>query len=138
MDAFGLKIGFPDSFVDYGPLEIRRGRHLENVLAARAFEWSRTLGWMNAPTDRSRWLMLPQTVNAYHYPEMNEIVFPAAILQPPFFNMDADDAVNYASMGAVRRGTPCPVSGSNHLISFAFFNVPRLPRLPFVCPAPLP
>jgi predicted metalloendopeptidase len=74
---------------------------LTMVFKAKAFEHAREVKEMNHPTDRDKWFMTPQTVNAYYHPSLNEIVFPAAILQPPFFNSDADDAVNYGAMGAV-------------------------------------
>jgi predicted metalloendopeptidase len=101
MSAFGVKIGYPDSWVDYGAVHIVQGDHLGNVLRARAFEHTRQMAFADAPTDRSRWLMLPQQINAYYHPNLNEIVFPAAILQPPFFDAAADDAVNFGSFGAV-------------------------------------
>ena len=72
-----------------------------NVVRARVFEYDRNLDKLGKPIDRSEWFMTPQTVNAYYNPEMNEIVFPAAVLQPPFFNPRADDAVNYGAIGAV-------------------------------------
>jgi len=101
MAAFGVKIGYPDSWVDYTNVHVVQGDHLGNVLRARAFEHQRQMAFADAPTDRSRWLMLPQQINAYYHPNLNEIVFPAAILQPPFFDASADDAVNLGSFGAV-------------------------------------
>ena len=71
------------------------------VFRAEAFDHRRTVDEMNAPTDRQKWFMTPQTVNAYYHPSLNEIVFPAAILQPPFFHPDADDALNYGAMGGL-------------------------------------
>lgn len=94
-------VGYPDNWIDYGALRVVQGDHLGNVLRARAFEHRRQMAFADAPTDRSRWLMLPQQINAYYHPNLNEIVFPAAILQPPFFDATADDAVNLGSFGAV-------------------------------------
>jgi predicted metalloendopeptidase len=101
MERFKVKIGYPDRWLDYSTLAVQDGRHLENVFAARRFQFNLELSRMNAPTDRSRWFMTPQTVNAYYHPSLNEIVFPAAILQPPFFDPRADEAVNFGSLGAV-------------------------------------
>jgi len=101
MNGFGVKIGFPDEWLDYSNLDVRVDEHLANVLRSRAFEHRREMKYADAPTDKKRWLMLPQQINAYYHPNLNEIVFPAAILQPPFFNSEADDAVNYGSFGAV-------------------------------------
>ncbi len=93
--AFGVKIGYPDKWRDYSALEITRTSYFENVLRAHAFETKRNLAKLGKPIDRTEWGMTPATVNAYYSPTMNEIVFPAGILQPPFFYADADDAVNY-------------------------------------------
>ena len=101
MQGFGVKIGYPDKWIDYTTLEVRAGDHLGNVQRARAFEHRRAMGFADAPTDKTRWLMLPQQINAYYHPNLNEIVFPAAILQPPFFDATADEAVNFGSFGAV-------------------------------------
>jgi putative endopeptidase len=101
LDAFTPKIGYPDSWRDYSRLHIERGDLLGNVARAVAFDTDRELAKVGAPVDRGEWFMTPQTVNAYYNPGMNEIVFPAAILQPPFFDPDADDAVNYGGIGAV-------------------------------------
>ena len=98
---FTPKIGYPDKWRDYSKLEIRRDDLVGNARRAEAFELERNLGKLGRPIDRSEWMMTPQTVNAYYNPGMNEIVFPAAILQPPFFDLDADDAVNYGGIGAV-------------------------------------
>ncbi|HTY02431.1 MAG TPA: M13-type metalloendopeptidase [Rhodocyclaceae bacterium] len=95
------KIGYPDRWRDYGKLEIDRNDLVGNVMRARQFEFARDVNKLGRPIDRSEWLMTPQTVNAYYNPAMNEVVFPAAILQPPFFNVAADDAVNYGGIGAV-------------------------------------
>jgi len=102
MNRFKTKIGFPDKWIDYGPMQIAAGQpYLTMIFASRAFHHQREVEEMNAPTDKDRWFMTPQTVNAYYHPSLNEIVFPAAILQAPFFIPDADDAVNYGAMGAV-------------------------------------
>jgi predicted metalloendopeptidase len=99
--SFTVKIGYPDQWKNYAGLEIRRGDLLGNVRRANEFEFDRQVAKLGKPLDRSEWLMSPQTVNAYYYPPMNEIVFPAAILHPPFFDPQADDAVNYGAIGAV-------------------------------------
>jgi putative endopeptidase len=101
LNAFGVKIGYPDKWRDYTPLKIRRGSFFDNVLGAAAFEFRRDIAHLGKPIDRTEWGMSPPTVNAYYSPTMNEIVFPAGILQPPFFYADADDAVNYGGIGAV-------------------------------------
>ena len=98
---FTPKIGYPDKWRDYSGLEIRRDDLVGNVRRADAFELDRNLKKLGGPVDRGEWHMTPQTVNAYFNPGMNEIVFPAAILQPPFFDLKADDAVNYGGIGAV-------------------------------------
>jgi putative endopeptidase len=95
------KIGYPDKWRDYETLRIARGDLWGNVLRAREFEYRRNLDKLGKPVDRSEWGMTPQTINAYYNPLMNEIVFPAAILQPPFFNVRADDAANYGGIVAV-------------------------------------
>jgi len=101
LDQFYPKIGYPEKWRDYTKLEIRRDDLLGNLQRAAAFELQRNLDKLGKPVDRSEWFMTPQTVNAYYNPGMNEIVFPAAILQPPFFNMAADEAVNYGAIGSV-------------------------------------
>ncbi len=98
---FTVKIGYPDKWKDYSKLAIAADDLVGNLLRSAAVEHQRGLDKLGKPIDRSEWLMTPQTVNAYYYPPMNEIVFPAAILQPPFFNVAADDAVNYGGIGAV-------------------------------------
>jgi predicted metalloendopeptidase len=98
---FTYKIGYPDEWRDYSALVIDRGDLLGNVQRGSAFEYDRELAKLGGPVDRKEWGMTPQTVNAYFNATMNEIVFPAAILQPPFFDMEADDAVNYGGIGAV-------------------------------------
>ncbi len=101
LDAFTPKIGYPDVWRDYSSIEVVADDLVGNTRRSSAFELDRNLAKIGKPIDRTEWLMLPQTVNAYYMPSMNEIVFPAAILQPPFFDMDADDAVNYGGIGAV-------------------------------------
>jgi len=96
-----VKIGYPDRWRDYGGLSITRGDLIGSVINARGFAHDYQTGKLGRPVDRSEWDMTPQTVNAYYDPTMNEIVFPAAILQPPFFNADADDAANYGGIGVV-------------------------------------
>lgn len=101
MDAFTAKIGYPDKWKDYSDLEINRGPFVLNVMAANRHAFAQDLAKIGKPVDRTEWHMTPQTVNAYYNPLQNEIVFPAGILQPPFFNFAADDAVNYGGIGAV-------------------------------------
>ena len=101
LGLFNVKIGYPDRWRDYSDLEVQPDALYANVLRAVRFDVNRELGKLGGPVDRDEWFMTPQTVNAYYSPTMNEIVFPAAILQPPFFNVDADDAVNYGAIGAV-------------------------------------
>jgi len=99
--AFTNKIGYPDKWRDYSTLTIKPGHFLNNQVAVREYERRRTLSRIGQPVDRAEWGMTPPTVNAYYNPSMNEIVFPAGIMQPPFFDPKADDAVNYGGMGAV-------------------------------------
>lgn len=101
LEAFTPKIGYPVRWRDYSALVVEPDDLVGNVRRAHAFEQDRELGKIGRPLDRDEWFMTPQTVNAYYNPGMNEIVFPAAILQPPFFDPDADDAVNYGGIGAV-------------------------------------
>jgi putative endopeptidase len=96
-----VKIGYPVTWRDYSRLKIVPGELVEDVIRAESFDYERNLNKLGQPIDRTEWDMSPQTVNAYYDPEKNEIVFPAAILRPPFFNVAADDAVNYGSIGAV-------------------------------------
>jgi len=98
---FTVKIGYPDQWRDYSALEIKPGDLVGNLTRATEFEYQRNLNKLGKPIDRNEWGMTPQTVNAYYNPEMNEIVFPAAILQPPFFDANADAALNYGGIGAV-------------------------------------
>ena len=98
---FTPKIGYPDKWRDYSALSIDKADLVGNVTRAQEFEYQRNINKLGKPVDRGEWGMTPQTLNAYYNPEMNEIVFPAAILQPPYFDAEADDAVNYGSIGAV-------------------------------------
>lgn len=98
---FTYKIGYPDKWKDYSGLEIKADDLVGNYMRYARFEYQGMIDKLGKPIDRTEWGMTPQTVNAYYSPVKNEIVFPAAILQPPFFNMDADDAVNYGAIGAV-------------------------------------
>jgi len=98
---FMTKIGYPVKPRDYSALQIVKGDLLGDVIRAQQFEYQRNLNKLGQPIDRDEWGMNAQTVNAYYNPELNEIVFPAAILQPPFFNAKADDAANYGGIGAV-------------------------------------
>lgn len=95
------KMGYPDQWRDYSALAIERDSYVMNFFRGNEFEFNRNLAKFGKPIDKAEWFMPPQTVNAYYNPLMNEIVFPAGILQPPFFNPEADDAVNYGSMGAI-------------------------------------
>jgi putative endopeptidase len=99
--AFTVKIGYPDKWRDYSALKIDRASYPQNVMRGDMFEMDRLLKKIGKPVDRTEWGMTPPTVNAYYSPNMNEIVFPAGIMQPPFFDPKADDAVNYGGMGAV-------------------------------------
>ncbi|MFW5974888.1 MAG: M13 family metallopeptidase, partial [Bacteroidota bacterium] len=101
LETMNVKIGYPDKWRDYSGLEISKQPFVRNVLAAQAFNRQYNLNKINKPVDPDEWHMPPQMVNAYYSPSKNEIVFPAAILQPPFFFMDADDAVNYGAIGVV-------------------------------------
>lgn len=101
LSKFNSKIGYPDEWKDYSQLEINQTELLRNMKRSAMVEYQRMIDKLGQPIDRGEWFMTPQTVNAYYNPPMNEVVFPAAILQPPFFNMDADDAVNYGAIGAV-------------------------------------
>ena len=101
LDALGVKVGYPDKWIDYSALVIDRGPYVMNILRANDFATKRDIAKIGKPVDRALWGMTPPTVNAYYNPNMNEIVFPAGILQPPFFDKDSDDAVNYGGIGAV-------------------------------------
>ncbi|MEQ1439183.1 M13-type metalloendopeptidase [Fontimonas sp. SYSU GA230001] len=101
LSKFTPKIGYPNKWKDYSKLEVRADDLVGNVMRSNQVEHDRETAKLGGPIDRDEWHMTPQTVNAYYNPGMNEIVFPAAILQPPFFDMNADDAVNYGGIGAV-------------------------------------
>ncbi len=101
LDAFLNKIGYPDKWRDYSSMQIDRNSYVANRFRANAFEKHRDINKIGRPVDRTEWGMSPPTVNAYYNPQINEIVFPAGILQPPYFDADADDALNYGGMGAV-------------------------------------
>ena len=101
LDAFVRKIGYPDRWRSYEPLQVSRGAYYNNAVSAGEFDFRRNLGKIGKPIDRSEWGMTPPTVNAYYNASMNEIVFPAGILQSPFFSEHADDAFNYGGIGAV-------------------------------------
>jgi putative endopeptidase len=99
--AFNTKIGYPDKWRDWTGLATSRESYYGNVAAANAFNYRWQLGKIGKPVDKAEWAMTPQTINAYYDPQRNEIVFPAAILQPPFFDPQADEALNYGAIGAV-------------------------------------
>ena len=101
LSSFIVKIGYPDKWRDYSALTISRDSYFANIMRAAEFESKYQLAKIGKPVDRSTWYMTPQTVNAYYNPSTNEICFPAGILQPPFFDMNADDAFNYGAIGVV-------------------------------------
>ncbi|PWB72010.1 peptidase, partial [candidate division GN15 bacterium] len=101
LSTFTAKIGYPDKWRDYSALTIDRSSYVANLRRASEFEYRRQMDKIGKPVDRTEWGMPPQTINAYYNPLLNEICFPAAILQPPVFDGDMDDAVNYGAMGAV-------------------------------------
>ncbi|MBC8046205.1 MAG: M13 family metallopeptidase, partial [Fimbriimonadaceae bacterium] len=101
LNTIMVKVAYPDKWRDYSKLDIDRGPYVLNVMKSLEFEAQRNLDKIGKPVDKGEWGMTPQTVNAYYNPSNNEIVFPAAILQPPFFDPKADDAINYAAIGAV-------------------------------------
>ena len=101
LEKMGVKVGYPDKWRDYSGLSISSESYVLNVLYSQAFEFRYSMDKVGKPVDPTEWGMTPQTVNAYYNPNRNEIVFPAGILQPPFFNLDADDAVNYGAIGFV-------------------------------------
>ena len=101
LEAINVKIGYPDKWKDYSDLDIVSDCYAQNIKNGLAFGFRQNMDKVGKPVDRTEWFMTPQTVNAYYSPTMNEIVFPAAILQPPFFNLNADDAVNYGAIGMV-------------------------------------
>jgi len=101
LEGFGYKIGYPDEWLDYTGLEIRPDEWMSNRIAANRFEFDRQIAKLGQPVDPHEWSMAPHVVNAYYHPLRNEIVFPAGMLQPPFFTEDADDPVNYGAIGSV-------------------------------------
>lgn len=96
-----VKVGYPDKWKDYSAYKVVPGKYFENLVSAAKFQYRENLEDLTKPIDLDKWEMLPQEVNAYYHPLRNEVVFPAGILQPPFFNMNADDAVNYGGIGVV-------------------------------------
>ncbi|MDP4292057.1 MAG: M13 family metallopeptidase, partial [Bacteroidota bacterium] len=101
LEKINVKVGYPDKWIDYTTLAVSKDSYFANVAKANHFAFKRNLEKIGKPIDRTEWEMTPQTVNAYYNPNMNEIVFPAGILQPPFFYIDGDDAVNYGAIGVV-------------------------------------
>jgi putative endopeptidase len=101
LDSFAVKIGYPDKWRDYSALKLSRDSVIQNMAAANEFEFKRQIAKVGKPVDRNEWYMSAPTVNAYYNPEMNEIVFPAGILQPPFFDANGSDAANYGAIGMV-------------------------------------
>jgi len=101
LDAFGVKIGYPDVWRDWSGLDVRRDAYCANRIAASRFEVDRMLARLQEDVDRNEWELPPHIINAYYHPLRNEIVFPAGILQPPFFDPEADDAVNFGGIGTV-------------------------------------
>jgi predicted metalloendopeptidase len=105
LNSLTIKIGYPDKWKDYSALTVQSpadgGSYFENLRNVAAWNWKKDLDKLGKPVDKTEWGMSPQTVNAYYNPSYNEIVFPAAILQPPFYNYQADEAVNYGGIGAV-------------------------------------
>ena len=101
LSKFNTKLGYPDKWKDYSKLEIKRDSYFENVMRCSEFDFNDMISKLGKPVDKTEWQIQPHTVNAYYEPTLNEIVFPAAIMQPPFFSADADDAMNYGAIGAV-------------------------------------
>ena len=101
LNTIYIKIGYPNKWRDYSGLEIKNDSYYANVVRSNEFDMAYNFSKINKPVDKDEWLMTPQTVNAYYNPTTNEICFPAAILQPPFFNMKADEAANYGAIGVV-------------------------------------
>lgn len=101
LEKINVKVGYPDKWKDYSNLNISRDSYFQNILNSRRFSFEKDMKELGKPVDRAKWGMSPQTVNAYYSPNMNEIVFPAGILQPPFFFANGDDAVNYGGIGVV-------------------------------------
>ncbi|WP_165488616.1 MULTISPECIES: M13 family metallopeptidase [Dyella] len=113
LSTLHVKIGYPDRWRDYSQLDIRAGDLVGNVRRARSFEYNRNIGKLGHAVDKDEWYITPQTVDAYQYPPQNEIVFPAGLMQPPFFDVDAEDAANYGAIGA----------SIGHEISHGFDNI---------------
>ena len=101
LDAFKMKIGYPDEWTDFSKLEITSADLVQNIMNIRRFNFYEMIEKLSQPVDKNEWFMSPQTVNAYYSSSQNEIVFPAGILQPPFYSVDADAALNYGGIGAV-------------------------------------
>lgn len=101
LEAFNVKIGYPDKWETYEKLEVSKDTYFQNIVNSSELEFAKNMDEFGKPVDKTKWGMTPQTVNAYYHPLYNEIVFPAAILQPPFYNYQADEAVNYGGIGAV-------------------------------------
>lgn len=101
LSTFIVKIGYPDKWKDYSSLEIKGDSYWQNMVRASEFAYAEMIDELGKPVDKAKWYMSPQTVNAYYNPSSNEICFPAGILQPPFFYMDGDDAINYGGIGVV-------------------------------------
>jgi putative endopeptidase len=101
LDAFNMKIGYPDKWTDYSTLEISADNQVQNIMNTRKFNFNEMIAKLGQAVDKDEWFMTPQTVNAYYSSSQNEIVFPAGILQPPFYSIDADAALNYGGIGAV-------------------------------------
>jgi putative endopeptidase len=101
LNTLMVKVGYPDKWKDYSGLIIDRNSYVQNVMRSDSFEYNRNVGKLGKKVDRTEWMMTPPTINAYYNPTMNEIVFPAGILQPPFFDAKADDGLNYGAIGAV-------------------------------------
>lgn len=101
LDKIMLKLGFPDKWKDYSTLDIKRDSYVQNFMRANVYGFKQMIDKLGKPVDRTEWGMTPPTINAYYNPSLNEIVFPAGIMQPIFFNPDADDAINYGCMGAI-------------------------------------
>ena len=101
LDCYNVKIGYPDKWLDLSKYEVTPESYFQNVRRYERFDHERDMAKIGKPVDKDEWNMTPQEVNAYYNPELNEVVFPAGILQPPYFNMDADDAVNYGAIGAI-------------------------------------
>ncbi len=101
LDKFLVEVGYPDKWINYSGVTIKRDDYLGNVLRSNEFDFQRNINKLGKPVDRKEWFMTPQTVNAYNNPTMNEVVFPAGIMQPPFFSPDAEAALNYGAMGVV-------------------------------------